>query len=385
MNPSSSRSLNLSDVLVVGGGILGTSVAYHLARYHGMRVTLLERQYLAVGSSGRCICGVRQQFSNEPTIRIAMESVSLFKQMSVELEVDVEWASTGYLFLAHDQEHLERYRTLQTLQVGLGLPVSILDGAGVINIVPGISSEGLLGAAWCPEDGQANPFRVVYGYARMLKKLGGRVVTGAEVAAVDVVDGRVGRVTTTDGTAYVADHVILAAGPLINRVASLAGVEVPVVAERHEALVTEPTGAGGLPMLVDYRDGGCYFTRLAGAGQIIGCVTPVPPVPGNSRASTMDFLCRASGRMVRLMPELARVKVLRQWAGSYEMTPDGNPVVGETPVKGLWVIGGMCGHGFMLGPAMGRLLATKVAGGEPAISLEPFRLDREYVAEEALR
>jgi sarcosine oxidase subunit beta len=248
-----------------------------------------------------------------------------------------------------------------------------------------MDTSGLLGGAWCPTDGQANPFKVTYGYLQGIKRLGGEVLVRTPVRSVNRQGDRVVSVTTANGEEIGAGVVLNAAGPWADEVGRLAGVEVPVKADRHESLVTEAVERLFNPMLVDYRSDGCYFVQNYGTGHFIGCYTPVPLVPGMGTDASDEFLTEMPRRMVRLVPRLAGVKVIRQWAGSYEMSPDGNPLCGPTGLRGFYVSAGMSGHGFMFGPALGRLMAELMADGAASIPLDEFRLDRSFGKAEAMK
>lgn len=373
-----------ADAIVIGGGIIGAATGYYLAR-RGLRVYLFERNFPCSGSTGRCIGGIRAQFTHDLTIRVMLKSIKMFQELSAELGVDVEWYAGGYLFLAFDEIRKKSFLQAIEIQRRYGLKVDFISPEECSRVVPGLNTEGLLGGAFCPTDGQANPFRVTYGYLEALKRLGGRVFVRTEVKKVNVVSGRVVSVVTADGTEYFAPIVLNAAGTWAEAVGRMAGVEVPVKPDRHEALVTEAVERCLEPMLVDYRPDGCYFVQHYGTGHFIGCYTPVPLVPGDRIDHSDEFITEMPRRMVRLLPKLASVKVLRHWAGSYEMSPDGNPICGRTPVDGFYVSCGMSGHGFMFGPALGELMAELILTGNPSIDISEFRLDRPWTKAEAMR
>ncbi|MCS7258511.1 MAG: FAD-binding oxidoreductase, partial [candidate division WOR-3 bacterium] len=184
---------------------------------------------------------------------------------------------------------------------------------------------------------------------------------------------------------YFAPIVINAAGPWAKNIGKLVGLDLPVEPERHESLVTEACERLFDPMLVDYRPDGCYFVQNYKTGHFIGCYTPIPNDPGDHIDASSVFLTEMPRRMVRLVPKLRYLKVLRQWAGSYEMTPDGNPIVGPTPIEGFYVSVGMCGHGFMFGPALGKLLAEMIIEGKSSIPLDEFSFARSFDKKELMK
>lgn len=364
------------DAVIVGGGIIGTATGYYLAK-RGLKVLLLEKDYLTAGSTGRCITGIRQQFSTPATIKTAMESVRLFRDMKDEFDMDVQWSSSGYLFLAHDQEMASMFQKNIALQQQFGLDVRFLDAGECRALIPKLNDEGLVGGAWCPSDGQADPFLVVRGYTRGIANNGGVIRIGTPVTRIVSENGRVRSVVTAGGDTFQAPRVLIAAGAFARETGQTAGVNLDVTPERHQALITDGVQYEKIPMLVDYRpDGGYFVQRLT--GQFIGCFTPEKQVPGHDIDSTLDFIVEMSRRMCKLIPALEKVAVLRQWAGSYAMTPDGSPIVDETEIRGLYCAVGMCGHGFMLGPALGKYLAQFMTEGSWEIPMNEFAYGRRF-------
>jgi sarcosine oxidase subunit beta len=372
-----------ADAIVIGGGIIGTATGYYLAK-KGLKVYLFEKDYLTAGSTGRCIGGIRQQFSTETSITVAMEAMKKFKNLDEELEQDVEFHPGGYLFLAHSTDKEETYKKLISLQNSMGLDVEYVDVPRIEKLVPGISTQGLLGGAHCPSDAQANPFLIVDGYAKGIMK-NGKVCAHTEITKINSHNGIADSVTTKNNETYSAGMIINAAGPFLKGVAKLAGVDVPVEPERHEAMITEPMDRFFDMMIVDYRPDGCYFNQKWGKGSIIGCYTPIPNVPGFDIGTSFEFAKEMGRRMARLIPKLKNIKIIRQWSGSYAMTPDGNPILDKTDVENFWIVGGMCGHGFMLGPEIGWLAAEYISTGKPPYDISEFSLQRDFKGKEVMK
>lgn len=373
-----------ADVAIVGAGIIGAAIGYYLAR-RGRKVIVLERDFPCSGSTGRCIGGIRAQFTHDLTVRVMLESVRMFAELDQELGRDVEWYQGGYLFLAFDEVRKQAFLRAIAIQRTYGLKVSFVSPEECCRIAPGLNPEGLIGGAYCPTDGQANPFKVTYGYLEGIRRLGGQVLVRTEVKAANLRGDRIVSLMTQNGDEVFADRFVNAAGCWADEVGAMAGVRVPVSADRHEALVTEAVEQCLDPMLVDYRPDGCYFVQNYGTGHFIGCYTPVPLVPGHSVEASDEFITEMPRRMVRLVPKLADVRVLRQWAGSYEMSPDGNPICGPTPIENFYVATGMSGHGFMFGPAIGRFMAELIDCGRTTLDLSDFRLERDFGRTEAMK
>ncbi|MEO0077795.1 MAG: FAD-binding oxidoreductase [candidate division WOR-3 bacterium] len=373
-----------ADVAIIGAGIIGAATGYYLAK-RGRKVIVLEKDFPCAGSTGRCIGGIRAQFTHDLTVRVMLESVRMFTELNHELDRDVEWYQGGYLFLAFDEARKQTFLKAIQVQRAYGLKVSFVSPEECCRIVPGLDAEGLIGGAYCPTDGQANPFKVTYGYLEGIRRLGGEVLVNTEVTAANVSRNRVVALVTRNGDQIFCDQAVNAAGCWADDVGKLAGVEIPVTADRHEALVTEAVEHFIDPMLVDYRPDGCYFVQNFGTGHLIGCYTPVPLVPGRSVEASDEFATEMPRRMVRLVPKLSGVRILRQWAGSYEMSPDGNPICGRTTVENFYVASGMSGHGFMFGPAIGKYMAELIDCGQSALDLSDFRLDRDFGKTEAMK
>ncbi|MCK5737910.1 FAD-binding oxidoreductase, partial [bacterium] len=331
------------DAIVIGGGIVGMATAYNLAKM-GRSVLVLEKGYIGSGSTGRCITGIRAQFSTETSIRLAMRSVSIFRKMETMFGFSVEWAPSGYLFLAFDDARKKSFLNVLKIQQDLGLDVDYLEARDIGRKYPYLNTRGLVGGTFCSADGQADPFHVLKGYFLGLKKMGAEVRTYTEVTAVDCGNVDMKCVHTASGMKFSAPIVINAAGPWANPVSQMAGIKLPVFSETHEAMITEPVQYQAVPMVVDYRNDGCYFVQRL-TGQFVGCYSPDPQVPGYGLETTLDFLREMSRRMIRLMPFVENTSVVRQWAGLYSMTPDGNPIVDETTIPGYFVAVGMSGHG----------------------------------------
>jgi len=372
------------DAIVIGGGIIGAAAGYYLAK-KGLRVYLLEKNFPCSGSTGRCIGGVRQQFSHELSIQVMLESVKIFPTLEQEFGKTVDWFPGGYLFLAHSEEKKKSYIDAIAIQKKYNLPVEFISINECLKIVPGLNTEGLIGGAYCPTDGQANPFAATYGFLGGIKRLKGKIFDYTEVKEINLAGDKVISVATQKGEEFHSPVVLNAAGPFARNIGKMVGLDIPIYPDRHESLVTEACERLFDPMLVDYRSDGCYFVQNYGTGHFIGCYTPSPIIPGERVDATDTFLTEMSRRMVRLVPALKNLKVIRQWAGSYEMTPDGNPIVDRTPIEGFYVSAGMCGHGFMFGPALGKFMAEMIITGKPSIQLDDFALNREFKKPEAMK
>ena len=371
------------DVIVIGGGIIGLASAYHLSR-RGQKVLVLEKKYPGSGSTGRCIGGIRQQFSTPGAIRLMQESVRQFRLMKEEFGFSVEYVEGGYLFLAHDPQRLETFKAILPLQKSLGLAVEILDASGCRKIAPPLNPTGLLGGVFSPEDGQAYPFKVIEGYIQEIKKMGSEIRFFTEVNEVIVEKGTAKGVRTLAGETFPAAVILNATGPWAQDVARLAGLELPIAPEEHEAFITDRVPPLFTTMVVDYRTDGCYFYQRSN-GQVIGCYSPVPNKPGIMTESSLEFLVEMSKRTIRLVPKLATARVIRHWGGCYSMTPDGSPFIDKTEIEGFYVANGMSGHGFMFAPAIGRYISEIILDERYPFDWSEFKMGRDFSRQELMK
>jgi sarcosine oxidase subunit beta len=371
------------DAIVIGGGIVGLASAFHLSK-RGQKVLLLEKNYPGSGSTGRCIGGIRQQFSTPGAIRLMRESVRQFRQMREEFGFSIEYLEGGYLFLAHDLQRLETFKAILPLQRSLGLNVEILDAAACLKIAPSLNPDGLQGGVFSPEDGQAYPFKVIEGYIQEIKKLGSRVSFFSEVKEIIVQRQAVVGVKTAGGETVHAPVILNAAGPWAREIGQMAGLDLPIAPEEHEAFITDRVPPLFSTMVVDYRTDGCYFYQRSN-GQVIGCYSPVPNKPGIITESSLEFLVEMSRRTARLVPALANARVIRHWGGCYSMTPDGSPFIDRTGIRGFYVANGMSGHGFMFAPAIGRYMSEIILDGRYPFDWSEFSVNRDFSRQELMK
>jgi len=371
------------DAIVIGAGAAGLASAYQLSRRR-MKVLVLEKGYPGCGSTGRCIGGIRQQFSTPGAIRLMRESVRQFRQMEAEFGSTIEYYEGGYLFLAHDSARMETFRAILPLQRELGLRIDLLSPEECLKLVPVLNGDGLVGGVYSSEDGQAYPFKVLAGYISGIRKNGAEVLPYTEVDDLIIEQQTVKGVRTRDGGTYYSDVVLNACGPWASAVGKMAGVELPVTAEGHEAFITDRQPRLFETMIVDYRSDGCYFYQRTN-GQVIGCYSPVPSRPGIHSEATREFLVEMPRRALRLVPRLETARVIRHWGGSYEMTPDGSPIIDRTPVKGYYVAVGLSGHGFMFAPAIGTFVSQIILDDVYPFDWAEFKLDRDYSRNELMK
>ena len=351
-----------ADVVVIGGGAVGTSTLYHLARLGCTQTVLIEKGLLGSGSTGAAAGGIRTQFSDELNIRIGLEAVRRFARFEEEIGAQIDFRQWGYLFLL-SPEDLPGFERSVALQGSLGVPSRLITLADVDAIVPGLNHEGLVGATFCPLDGYANPASVVQGYAAAATRLHARVVQNCPVLDIRTTNGHIEGVETDQGMIKTS-CVICTAGVWSAELLERVGIEMPVIAERRYVFVTEPGDLlpHDLPLTIDFATG-FYFHREGRDQLVMG--GPVRSV---------DELAPL---VLRRAPALTDVGIRGGWSGDYEMSPDRNGIVGEAQMPSrLLYATGFSGHGFQQSPIVGEYLAHCALGLGPPLDLSPLSLER---------
>ena len=364
-----------ASVVVIGGGVMGLSTAYHLARAGVPDVLLLERDVLGSGSTCKAAGGVRAMFSDPVNIELGLRSLRAYERFGEEPGQEIDLHRSGYLFLLDDPAHVAAFESAVALQNELGVASRMISAEEALHLSPMVSADGVLAAAWSPDDGHCTPESVVLGYAGGARRAGARVVTRCAVTGIEVVEGVVRAVVTTQGR-VATDTVVCAAGPWSRAVGEMAGVDLPVEPLRRQILVTEPVPRldPATPFTIDFSSS-LYFHR-EGPGLLLGMSDP-DEVPGFEVGRSDAWLPRLSAAIERRAPGLADVGIASGWAGLYEMTPDHNALVGEAPgVSRFLYATGFSGHGFLMGPAIGEVLRDLVLGRPPVVDVSGLAVER---------
>ncbi|MCX5743620.1 MAG: FAD-binding oxidoreductase [Proteobacteria bacterium] len=363
------------EIAIVGGGVVGLSIAYHLAKRGLTDVVVVERGYLAEGASGRNGGGVRQQWATEMNIRLMQDSVELCRRFAVELGVNVWFRQGGYLFLARSAKEVARLEKNIALQNRCGVPTKMIEPSAARDIVPELDLTGIVGASFNASDGILFPWPFLWGYARQAAVMGVKIFTNTAVTGLDPVASG-GYTLHTSRGALTARRVINATGAWSPQLAKLVGIDLPTYPIRHEICSSEPLKPFLRPMVCEMASG--LYCSQSMRGEIVGGVT----IPGHGSTydmgSTLEFLATYARRLVRLMPVLGDIKVLRQWAGPYDQSPDGNPILGPaSPAHpDFFLASGFVGHGFMMAPIIGKLYADWLTGETPHEIFERSSLGR---------
>jgi len=372
--PQASAGLpDRAEVVVVGGGAIGTSVAFHLAEAGVPDVLLLERSALGSGSTGAAAGGVRATFSDEVNVRIALRSLDALDAFGERPGGEIDLRRVGYLFLLDRPADVEAFERGAALQNRLGAPTLMLSPAEAARKSPLAGTGGVLAAAFDPLAGHATPDALVQGYAAGARRHGATLLTGCEVTAIE--PGL--RLTTTRGNVE-AGTVVCAAGPWSAGLGAMAGVDLPVTPYRRQIAYTGPLPGlpGEIPMTIDFSSG-LYFHR-EGPGLLFGMGLPDEP-PGFGVQTDDVWLERAAEPMRRRAPVLADAPIAGGWAGLYEVTPDHNGLIGEAEGPGgarLLYATGFSGHGFLQAPAVGEIVRDLYLERPPPVDPSPLSAER---------
>ena len=374
-----------ASVVVVGGGVIGTSIAFHLAEAGVRDVVLLEKGELAGGSTSKAAGGVRAQFSDEVNIRLGQRSLDAFADFERRPGQAIDLHRVGYLFCLSRPEDVATFERSVALQNRLGVPSRLVTPAEARELSPLIETSDLLAAAYSPDDGHCAPESVVLGYATAARRLGATVLAGHEVTGIDVRGSEVVGVRTPRGV-VATDTVVCAAGAWSGPVAAMAGVSLPVQPYRREIAVTGPVaGLPGwveqpMPMTIDFASS-FYFHR-EGPGLLMGISDPDEPAGFGEHRSPRFLELLAAAAAVRA-PRVLDAGVRTGWAGLYEVTPDHNALVGSVESVGRFLYAtGFSGHGFLQAPAVGEVVRDLYLGRPPVVDVTALSVERFGRAEE---
>jgi sarcosine oxidase subunit beta len=357
------------DVVVIGAGIVGTSIACHLAMLGLSDVAVLDRgPSPGLGSTSRAAGGIRAQFSSDINIELSKLSLDRFERFPREMGVDAVFTQVGYLWVGTTPEHVARFERNAERQRRHGLQIELLDRAGVERKAPYVRSDDLAGGVFHARDGYASPADYVMGYHRRARELGVSFLFDREVV------GRRGRTVLTSTGAVEGGRVVIAAGAWSGRLGELLGFEIPVQPVRRQCFTTEPFPElpHPIPMTVDVATG--VYLHSESGGVLVGRAD-LDQAPGFDDASDPAFVERTALLAVDRVPALERATVRTSWGGLYEVTPDHHPLIGELG-DGWWTATGFSGHGVMHAPATGLLVAELLVTGRSSLDIGCLRPSR---------
>ena len=362
--------------LIIGAGISGVSIAYHLAKEGMTGIHVVDKGYFTSGATGRCGAGVRTQWANEMNCMLALKSIEFFEDAKTILgyEGNLEFKQEGYLILASDQEEHDQFTKNVKLQNSLGIPSKQLTKEEALQIVPHLNPDSFYSATFCQKDGHLNPFKMTEAFYLAAKRLGVTFSFHEEVTSIETENKTIKRVHTTKDT-YETSMVVNAAGGFAREIGLMAGVDIPVYSENHEILATEPVEKMQGPMVMSFTKN-IYCQQVPHGAFIMGRSEPSTP-QGHQIESSWQFLDRMSKTVMDIMPKVGELRVVRQWGGSYNMSPDRQPILGDTEdCQGFYIACGFSGHGFMLAPMTGLLLSEIILGKKTSMDMSMLHINR---------
>lgn len=368
-----------ADVVIIGGGVHGCSIAYHLAKAGVKNIAVLEKKYLASGGSGRSAAGIRQQFGTDINIYLSAETVKMIENLTDELDYphDMELMQEGYTMLAYSESQLKQFEENSNRQNTLipGCETEILSPGELKRRFPLLNTANLHGASFNRQDGHICPFHLTNSHAVAAKRLGVNFYTYQEVVNIFSEGSKVTGVETKDGHIINTPIVVNAAGPHGGQISRMVGLEIPMYPERHQILVTEPLDMVVPSMMISLTHG-VYFKQTGNGSMLMGVNDP-NEVKDFNENSTGGFLVEVAKKAMAHMPALRNTRVVRQWAGLYDITPDQQPILGPVDeIEGFYMNVGWSGHGLMMGPVIGKLMSQMITGKELDIDISCLHFNR---------
>lgn len=365
-----------ADVVIIGAGIMGCSIAWHLAERGVTDVVVLERDAIGRGATADAAGGIRLQFSTETNIRLSQISLDYWESFEERFDAAINFRQQGYLFLLTDESEVDVFKTNLALQQSLGVPARWVTPQEIAELNPAVVLDDVIGGTFCPKDGWADTSTSTMGFAQAARRLGVRIFEESPVTGIDVEAGKVSGVRCGDERIS-TPLVICCAGPQTNAVGQLAGLDIPILPYRRMSFITEPfdTIPPTVPMTIEFARS-LYF-HPESSGFLFGMSNRDEPTSDN-KAVDEDWMAATVEALIERAPIFESASVLRGWAGFYEVTPDDNPLLGNVPdLEGFIVAAGFSGHGFMQGPAIGLAIAELVIDGNTrTVDLSSFRPSR---------
>lgn len=354
--------MNKASIVIIGAGISGLSTAYNLAKKGMKDIVVIDKAYITSGSTGRCGAGVRQQWGTKLNCILAKKSIEFFSHAKEDLGYfkDIEFKQEGYLILSTSKEEDEEFDKNVILQNSIGIPSERLTVEEALEIVPHLNKLAFTSASFCKTDGHINPFLMSEAYYIAARKLGVKFFFYEEVKNILVIDNQIAGVIT-DKQKIITDKVVNAAGGFAKEIGDLAGVKIPVFSENHEILVTEPTRKIQGPMVMSFSKN-IYCQQVPHGSFVMGRSNP-EALQNHDISSSWKFLDNMAKTVCDILPEVGKLRVIRTWGGSYNVSPDHQPIISDSEeLPGFYMACGYSGHGFMFAPITGELLSQMILG-----------------------
>jgi len=365
-----------ADIVIIGGGISGAAIAYNLAKKGVKNIVVVEKHYQGAGATSRCGAGLRQQWGTKLNCELGKFSREYYENAVNELDYhgDIEFKQGGYLILASTEREMDQFRKNVALQNSLGIKSQVLSLDQAKEIVPYLNTQGLAGATYCSKDGHLNPFTTLDAFIQASKRLGVKYLLHTEVIGINKSGRKITGVVTSQGEIF-TDTVVNAAGAYTREIAQMVGVDLPTHSERHEILVTTPVNPILKPMVMSFSKN--IYTQQVPHGSIIMGRSGSHELDTHNQHSTWQFLEAMAKTATDLLPPLRKIRVVRSWAGEYNLSPDRQPIYSRAhEVDKFYNAAGFSGHGFMFAPATGLMMSEMILGQEFTIDVSRLSVDR---------
>ena len=365
-----------ANIVIIGAGISGVSIAYNLAKKGVKDIIVFDDNYLTGGSTGRCGAGIRQQWGTKNNCILAKKSVEFYETAQEELQYprDIEFKQEGYLVIASTKEEDLEFAKNVELQNSLGIPAKVLTPKEAQKIVPHLNLDIVTSATFCPTDGHLNPFTVTDAYYLAAKRLGVKFFYQEKVLDIIVKDNKITKVITKNHE-VITNKVINAAGGYAKEVGDLVGIDIPVYSENHEILVTEPIESIQGPMVISFSLN-IYCQQVPHGSFMMGRSNP-DAVKGHNTDSSWQFLDEMSKTVCSILPQVGELRIIRQWGGLYNLSPDRQPIISDVKeLPGFYIACGFSGHGFMFAPMTGLLMSEIILKEKTTVDVSSLHIDR---------
>ena len=364
-----------ADVVIIGGGVVGLSIAYYLALKRAGRIVLFEKGQLGEGSTSRCVGGIRVQFSTEINIRFSLESLKTFEQFEEEFGVNPEFKRIGYLFLATTEWEIGVFKENIKLQKKFDIPVEFLSPNEIRSRWPYLRMDDILGGTFCSRDGYAGPNEILSGFASGAKRAGVKIYEGMEIMGISSAKGKIHSVKTKDEEIF-TPVVVNAGGPNAASIGEMVGIKVPVKPLRRQIFITAPFHLTDrpIPLTIDFHRG--WYFRQEGDGLLLS--GPLDLEPSLNLNIDYEAMAETSENAMDRVPALEKARIARGWAGLYEISPDHHAILGRDPeVEGFVLANGFSGHGFQHSPAVGKVISELITDREAnTIDISSLSIER---------
>lgn len=375
---------NSAECVIIGGGIIGASIAFHLAKLGMKDIVVLEKEkFLGIGATGKCAGGIRAQFSSEINVKVSLLSEDLFERFAEETGEEGIFDQVGYLFLVTNDDNEHIFRANMEMQQSLGAPVEWLNREDIGDLCPNVKTDDVLGGTFCHKDGIGDPHVFTQGYVSAARRLGVEFIEETEATAIQKNSSKISAVDTSKGTIS-TPLVINCAGPYAQEIGKMAGIDIPVLPYKRQISTTSPLSwiPASFPMVVDIESG--LYCHKESGGLLLGWADKNTP-PGFDQSLDPEYTDEILMRALDRIPILEEAGIATSWAGLYETTPDHHAILGKVPdVEGFICANGFSGHGFMHAPGVGLLIAELIVKGEPSIDISPLSIERFAEAKEEI-